>query len=309
MTEQNIHFSSHRADLVGTCWMPDSRSAVPLVMMAHPASLPERSDGYYLPYRRHLPQMGIGFCVFDRRGSGESGGNFETADFNMLADDVVAAVEAVKKSCSAVSAIHLLGISQGGWIAPLAAAKSRQIASLIPGSACGVTPAEQMTYSALRALKVAGYGDEIIDLARDLRWKVDDYFRGKSGKVDLQNELNRHKQQPWFDLCYLPGDGELPDDPANSKWRLEMDYDPLPVWTDVHIPSLFLYAAEDAWVPVEESMMLYESAAKDVPGVSMERLADCDHLFLDTSPAACGQVSAEFWKALSAWVTGHSANI
>jgi pimeloyl-ACP methyl ester carboxylesterase len=302
MIRKDFTFSSHGTGLSGTCWLPTCASPSPLILMVHPANQPDRSSPYYDFFIQQLPSRGVGFCVFDRRGSGKSGGDFDSANFALLADDVVSAVEPIRKLEMDISSIHLLGISQGGWIAPIAAAHGAIIDSLILGSACGVSPAEQMTFAAFNALQSAGYGNEIQILARTLRWKVDEYYRTGNNRQQLQTELDGFKKEPWFDLCYLPGDGNLPESPLATKWALEMDYDPLAIWSDVHIPALFLYAAEDEWVPVEESMMLYESAVVNTPQMEMKRLGNCDHLFYNTINLHSREIYPEFWKVMLNWL-------
>ena len=60
--------------------------------------------------------------VYDKRGTGKSTGRF-TVDFSELADDAIAAVAQARKLLPNVP-VGLMGESQGGWIAPLAAARS-----------------------------------------------------------------------------------------------------------------------------------------------------------------------------------------
>ncbi len=295
-------FTSHGTILSGSCWLPFSARPYPLILMVHPANQPERSCSYYNHFIRQLPMRGIGFSVFDRRGSGSSGGNFDTADFSLFADDVVAAVDSIRKMNIDISGIHLMGISQGGWIAPIAVAHGAVIDSLILGSACGVSPSEQMTYAAFNALQAAGYGRDVLDLARTLRWKVDDYYRTGIGRQELQLFIDYFSKEPWFRLCFLPGDGLLPLSVSDSKWALELDYDPLAIWSQVHSKVLFLYGEVDEWVPIEESMMLYESAALDTRIRKMKRLSNCNHLFLDTQNTNEEQICFEFWNSLTDWL-------
>ncbi len=289
MTENfDLRFKSGSNVLVGTIYLPDQFDSFPLVVNAHPASLPLRSDPYYDHLKTTLPEHGIGFLVFDRRGSGDSSGDFETASFEDLAEDVAAAVYAARERYSQrISNVTLLGASQGAWIEPLAAKKSDQIDNLILVSACGVTPADQMTYSALTALGRAGYGMEVQNRVRAIRARTDNYFRNSVGKQDLLRELKEIQAEPWFKLAFLPGDIDLPDDPRQSKWFLEMDYQPLLVWRDICNSSLFLYAEDDLWVPVDVSMANYRIATAHLPHVEFQVIPNTDHLMVElasTSP-------------------------
>jgi pimeloyl-ACP methyl ester carboxylesterase len=297
-----IKFQSGSITLVGTIYLPAKNKSFPLVVNAHPASIPLRTDSYYEHLKTSLPEHGIGFLIFDRRGSGDSGGDFESASFEDLADDVVSAVLAAREKVGErISKVTLFGASQGAWIEPLAAKKSDQIDNLILVSACGVTPADQMTYSAMTALQRAGYGKEVLDKVKAIRARIDNYFRQPGGKQELLRELNEFQAEPWFELAYLPGDGDLPDDPHQSKWSLEMDYQPLLVWRDLCNPSIFLYAEEDIWVPVDVSIANYRSATAHLPYVEFQVIPNTDHLMYQLdSPAS--SVSPEYLEKIVTWI-------
>ena len=61
--------------------------------------------------------------------------------------------------------IGLWGISQGGWIVPLAAAQSKDVAFAILVSAAGVTPAEQTLMSTEAEMHVQDLPEEQIKQA------------------------------------------------------------------------------------------------------------------------------------------------
>jgi hypothetical protein len=78
------------------------------------------------------------FSGFER-GVGESTGDWNTASFDDLAGDVVAAFEYLKTRRDIDQAqIGVLGISQAGWIMPLAAVRAKDLAFLISISGAGV---------------------------------------------------------------------------------------------------------------------------------------------------------------------------
>jgi dienelactone hydrolase len=78
-----------------------------------------------------------------KRGVGGSTGDWNTSTYEDLASDAVVAVEYLKTRRDIdATQIGLLGISQAGWIMPLAAVRSKDVAFLISISGAGVTPAE-----------------------------------------------------------------------------------------------------------------------------------------------------------------------
>ena len=147
MTSEEVSFSNQNIKLAGTLYKPESNAPYPVVVVVHPASEPQRGHVFYEHLIAALPEHGLGVLMFDRRGSGASEGDFETADFEDLAGDVISAAEYLQsRSDVDKTKIGLHGTSQGAWIAPIAAAHKPDIAFIVAVSASGVSPAAQMDY-------------------------------------------------------------------------------------------------------------------------------------------------------------------
>ena len=101
--------------------------------------------------------------AYDKRGVGGSSGDWNTASFDELAGDVVAAFDYLQTRRDIdASQIGLLGISQAGWVMPLAANRAKGLAFLISISGPGVSGAEtldqtrnEMTMAGMPAERVA----------------------------------------------------------------------------------------------------------------------------------------------------------
>lgn len=112
-------FDAGGVPLVGRLVMPRGPGPVPVVVLLHGSETDSALDGNAL--QRLFPAEGIGAFVFDKRGTGSSGGAY-TQDIGLLADDAVRAMkEARRLAGSRAGRIGYQGGSQGGWVAPLAA--------------------------------------------------------------------------------------------------------------------------------------------------------------------------------------------
>lgn len=299
MNVEEFTFSSQRIKLAGTLYTPDGKPPYPAIVTVHPASEGERNSSFYDHLKSKLPARGIAVCIFDRRGSGGSQGVFETADFEDLAGDVIAAVEYLQSRPDIEpSKIGLHGTSQGGWIAPIAAARKPDIAFLVPVSASGVSPAEQMNYGVAFHLEKAGFEQAIIDQAIRLRNLVNEYFRGHLSREEVAAELGRFEQESWYEQAYLYPSRELPPDITQSKWHYEMDYEPLSIWKQVTQPTLFLFAETDEWVPIEQSIVNYKKATIHLSEVTFYQVDGTDHLMRDQA----GEISQEYLDILFNWL-------
>jgi hypothetical protein len=117
----NTTFSSHDIMLAGRLVMPQGTGRVPVVVLLHGAEHESALTDYFL--QRMLPAQGVGVFVYDKRGTGASGGAY-SQDFSLLADDAVAALRETRRLAGArLSRVGYQAGSQGGWVAPIAASR------------------------------------------------------------------------------------------------------------------------------------------------------------------------------------------
>ncbi|MDE2226202.1 MAG: alpha/beta hydrolase, partial [Xanthomonadaceae bacterium] len=115
----NTRFQGAGVTLAGRLVLPKGNARVPIVVLIHGSEHESALDFYSL--QRMFPAAGIGVFVYDKRGTGASGGTY-TQNYLLLADDAIAAVGEAKRLAGArAGRIGYQGGSQGGWVAPLAA--------------------------------------------------------------------------------------------------------------------------------------------------------------------------------------------
>lgn len=300
MISVEIVFPNENIRLAGTLYEPESKPPYPALVAVHPASGGERTDAFYEHLKTELPRSGIAVCIFDRRGSGASEGDFETADFEDLAGDVISAVEYLQSRPDIdKTRIGLHGTSQGAWIAPIAAARKPDIAFVAIFSASGVSPADQMNYGVAFHLAADHFDQTVVDKAIELRNLVNEYFRGHVPREKVVAELSHYENESWYERAYLYPSSELPVDITQSKWHYEMDYEPLSIWRKVKQPTLFLFAEMDEWVPIEQSMINYRNATTHLSDAMLRQVEGTDHLMRNQE----GEISKEYLDVLINWIT------
>jgi pimeloyl-ACP methyl ester carboxylesterase len=248
------------------------------------------------PSLRHLhellPPRGIGVVTFDRRGEGESTGDATRGRFELQVDDALAVLQAVE-----AERVGLWGISQGGWIGPLAAAASGEVAFLVLVASTGVTPAEQMMYAVERQLRLAGFSDDAVESALELRRRFEHWVHTIAPEPDeqLAADLLAALDEPWAGQLWLPPG--LLDEEGVRLWIEEMDFDPRPSFAQVRVPTLLFYGADDSWTPVEPSVDAWRAAG--VSDLEIVVVAGAEHDV--TLPD--GSVAPEYERRLVAWLT------
>src|SRR5260370_35535053 len=104
--------------LVGRLVLPKSGGKTPIVVLIRGSEDDSARDFY--PLQRLLPAEGVGAFVYDKRGTGGSGGKY-TQDFSLLANDGGGAMpEARGLAGPRGGRVRYLGTKAGGMGAPLA---------------------------------------------------------------------------------------------------------------------------------------------------------------------------------------------
>jgi hypothetical protein len=303
-------FASGDTELSGTLHLPQSDTPVPAIVVTHSASSPLGSASLYDHLKIMLPALGIAVFVYDRRGSGESGARTAGGDFTILADDANAAARSLKADPRIdPRRIGTWGLSQGGWISSLAASRSSDLALVIAVSAPVVTADVQMIFSSTNHLRANGYSQGEIDQMVATRKAVDDYMRGTASKAAAQRMVDAAKGKPWFKYLYM---SETVRDREVSGWRKEIENDPLTNVAAVKVPTLILFGADDAVVPVAESVARLKAVAWRMPRMKVHVVASADHAMqlqvarsVSLDPGYDGTDrpdSAEYVAVLSAWL-------
>lgn len=154
VADEDIQFTSAGAVLAGTLAIPSATPPVAGVVLVHGSGQRERLGDFATT----LAARGIAAITWDKRGVGKSGGryagpevgtsNADPANLSLLAQDASAAMDRL----GTVEALQgkplgFLGISQAGWIIPIAARTRAATAFMVFWSGPVTTVHEQMAFN------------------------------------------------------------------------------------------------------------------------------------------------------------------
>lgn len=250
-TEEKIRFDSGGVTLAGTILMPPDPGPHPGIVLVDGSGDTVRSPQYW--YGEFFTRLGVACLFYDKRGSGESGGNWREADFEALAGDVNAAVARLRQH-SALDAkrVGLWGISQAGWVMPIAAARGEGIAFMVVVSGGAVTVEREGYWDAEYVLPRKGYGPEIVAKAKAYIALDNEVTRTGENWEALRSAYEAYSREPWFKDARL----RLPvakDFWVRPWYRKIMDIDHRPFVEGLRMPVLWLYGEEDDTFPAPES--------------------------------------------------------
>jgi dipeptidyl aminopeptidase/acylaminoacyl peptidase len=262
--DEEVSFKNGGVTLAGTLRIPQVKGPRPAAVFIHGSGRQDRNFG---PLAAAFARRGVAVLTYDKRGVGDSTGDFMQVPFYELAGDALAGVRFLKTRKEIdPDKIGVWGVSQGGWLGPLAASQSADIAFVISVSGPAVSPKEQMLFFRGNQLRDSGLSDEAVEEATRLRRRVWDYLGTGEGRQEVQAELERARKKSWFPALASQGfPGALPDPSGMSErelmwYRQEMNYDPVAVLEKVSVPILEIFGGEDEVVPVDESVEIMKRA-------------------------------------------------
>ena len=310
--QESVHFQSDGFTLAGTLFMPAGNEPHPAVVMFHGSG----PQGRYEFEGHWFAEHGVAALTYDKRGVGESTGDFRSIPFMALCDDGLAAIQLLKSRRDIdARRIGVWGLSQGGWLGPLAASRSTDIAFVIAVSGPGVSPGEQMLYFWANDLRDQGVPDRQVEEAGALRREVWNYMETGMGYEQAKTDLERARSAPWYGQVKQQGDDlfgtlETPEQLRTSihRWfQQEAVYDPTVALRNLRVPSLFLFGEDDHTIPVADSVRiirqtLTQSGTRDF---TLRVFPKTDHVMLVQQADGGRTRSADYLKTMSDWLASH----
>ncbi len=308
-TEVPVRYASGGVSIAGSLLLPATAGPHPAIVMIH-GSGPVTRDGLR-PFADHFARNGVAVLMTDKRGSGVSTGRWSRATFEDLAGDALAGVAYLKtRQDIQVSAIGLHGTSLGGWVAPLAAVKSRDVAFVIVESAPVMTPREHERLRVQTQMRADGQPTESV--ARALAFMDDkfDVARTGEGWGRLASAMQAGGREGWLPYVNPPSNLES----LQWHWENVFSYDPLPVLQQLTVPMLVLYGELDAIVPPKVHRARMELTLREAGkhNVTIREFAKANHGFFEAitggrkEQAMLGNFVAGYFEARTDWVRARS---
>jgi pimeloyl-ACP methyl ester carboxylesterase len=244
--EEAVRFQNGAVTLSGTLLLPQKREMPHrAVVFTHGGGPAAREFFWGLGYL--FAARGVAVLAYDKRGVGGSNGNWRTATFEDLADDALAGARYLQSRPDIErKGIGFWGLSQGGWIAPLAAARFPDSAFAIALSGGGLSPAEQELFDTEYELSKAGFSPG--DVAEALAFQ-----RLKNEIIQSSDKWEQYaaaravaKDKKWYRVPDIDVRGpERIDDPAWANLQRYYFYNPSAALRSLNCPLLIIFGDLD----------------------------------------------------------------
>jgi pimeloyl-ACP methyl ester carboxylesterase len=255
--------------LAGTLTLPPGEGPFPVVITitgSGPQDRDEMISGHqpFLLWADTLARRGIAVLRCDDRGVGKSTGSFSTATIQNCAKDVRAQMDFLARQPKIDSQrIGLLGHSEGGCVAPLAASEYPDVAFIVILAGPGISGDEVIYLQGERIARQLGADD--VAIARQKKIQTVMLQAVKEGLSE--KEILAKLETSWQEM--EKGMGLLEKGIAALQWpmvqeqvktfseptlRALVEYDPVPVLEKVRCPVLAVNGGNDLQVPPRENL-------------------------------------------------------
>jgi hypothetical protein len=271
---RDVDFTNGDVKLAGTLLLPSGKERHPAILFLHGSGPEGRWANRWLAQK--FAESGFVALITDKRGVGQSTGDWKAAGFDDLAGDAVAGIRLLQ-SLPEVDArkVGIYGHSQGGTIAPLVGVRAANLGFVIAAAAGGIDPAKMEEYSVGNSIGISSLPPkEAADASAFVHAIVDVAYRG-APRAELDAPAAKFKNRPWY------FDPPPADDFYWAFSRRIAGYDPERYWRQVKAPVLLLFGDRDERVPPKDDADAITAAlrAGRDANVTVKMFPNADHTF------------------------------
>lgn len=263
--------------LAGTLTFPKEGTNFPVIVLITGSGAQDRNEMAFnhkpfMVIADYLAKNGIAALRFDDRGVGKSKGKFAGATSADFANDAAAAVEYLKTRKEIdKTKIGLAGHSEGGIIAPMIAANSKDVAFIILLAGPGIPGDELLLQQSRLLMETEGKEPEAIEKAIKINKALYSIVKSEADTSVIRKKAQEYIHELFVSLTEEEKKVFPPEEKflqqqiriLKSTWfKYFLGYNPQPALEKVKCPVLALNGEKDIQVPAKENLSAIEEALK-----------------------------------------------
>ncbi len=300
-----VNFKNEKANvtLAGTLTLPEKGSNFPVAILitgSGPQNRDEELLGHkpFLVISDYLTRNGIAVLRYDDRGVAKSTGDFKAATTADFATDVESAIAFLKTRKEInKKEIGLIGHSEGGVIAPMVAARSKDVAFIVMLAGTGIPGDKLLLLQQELIAKIDNAPEAELIKSLKLNAELFNLVKNSKNEEKLEDDLSGvvKKSIDSDDFIKVPA-GTTEEafinatiKPLTTPWmQYFIKYDPAPALSKVKCPVLVLNGSHDLQVPPSANLPAIEKALKKGgnKNFTVMELPGLNHLFQESKTGA-----------------------
>ncbi|HHI79626.1 MAG TPA: alpha/beta fold hydrolase [Planctomycetes bacterium] len=274
--------------LAGSLTLPKGAGPFPALVLVTGSGPQDRNESLmghkpFLVLADALTRRGIAVLRYDDRGVGKSTGKFAAATTQDFAVDALAAVSYLKgRKEIDPKKIGICGHSEGGLVAPICAAKSKDVAFMILLAGPAVSGAEILKAQGRKILRVKGVPEFMVEAISRSNAQAYDLILKEDSLPALRKKLKPILEKAWK----MTPRGKKEDFVAKqtrmllSPWfRAFVRFDPRPYLAKLDRPILVLNGSKDVQVLAEQNLPVFRKLLARNKDATIIELPGLNHLF------------------------------
>ncbi len=331
--EEEVSFTDKEAgiELAGTLTTPKEGEPFPAVVLVTGSGPQDRNESLlghepFLILADYLTRQGIAVLRYDDRGVGKSTGKFSTATTKDFVDDALAAIKFLEnRKDIRKGKIGIIGHSEGGLIAPLAAVESNDVNFIVLMAGPGVTGKAILLEQSELIERAMGMSEDKIEKGTEL---AKNFYEIVENEKDSSKAAEKIKTlyQNYYASLDSTGKTEFGNDPESvfdrqaqtllSPWfKFFLTYDPKETLEKVKVPVLAVNGEHDLQVPPKQNLPEIEEALKEGGNKDFKvvEIPNLNHLFQTSetgSPTEYSKIeetiSPKALEIIGNWILDHT---
>ncbi|MCL2596726.1 MAG: alpha/beta fold hydrolase [Paludibacter sp.] len=306
--------------LSGTLTIPKGDGKFPAVVLVSGSGAQNRDEEIFehkpfLVLADYLTRNGIAVLRYDDRGTAKSTGSFSTATTYDFSTDAQSAFNFLKKQTNInPQRVGFIGHSEGGIIAPMIAARDKNVDFIVSLAGTGISGDELLLLQQEAIATASGINRDEIMLMHNLNKTLFEMIKNTTDSAQLHIQIVNYLKKAKEDNPKIVDDNTVQTALAqiDNPWmQYFIRYNPQTAWENVHCAVLALNGERDLQVPYNENLTAIKSALEKGgnKNVTIKSFPALNHLFQPCTsglPTEYGKIeitmSEDVLKTITDWI-------
>lgn len=245
---EKLSVKSKGVNLSAEIYKPTTNRLHPALVLLHGSTMSLKKQ--YSFYVNFFANIGFEVLIFDKRGNGESTGNYSTASYEDIADDAISCLMELKNSKTVdTTKIGLWGFSQGAMLLPYIITKTNIPSFLIAKSPEVYSVSEAGAFS--DSLRIVNRGNSPAEghIVAESHRQVEKMIRNGNDYKEVETYINQNAVKYIFmNQTGLYGNISINKSEFDGYFWKGREKDFYPYWKNLDIKTLVLFGEDDEYI-------------------------------------------------------------